>query len=198
MRSNISRLFSFLVMVGLLVAGCGKEPTQIDPEESFFEGPQSSQPLFERAEVLVLSRLAPLDSSITVTRAIGKSGGSIKIPDAGLKVVFPSGSVKLPAGSKTVDITVKAVAGSDVAYEFGPSGLVFQEPVKIEQDLKVTNVYKNSELLKLLEGVYFQSRSGDGTASVSEFRPTYVDVTNRRAKFYIDHFSGYLLAVGRE
>lgn len=194
MNRYLKPVGGLLLLLGVVSAGCGERttPTQAIPSQSPRYSTSSSL-----TEVLVLGRPSPLESAVTVTRAIGKNGGSIEIPEAGLKVVFPLGAVVPPKGSKTVDITVTAVAGSDVAYAFGPSGLVFEAPVKIEQDLKVTNALKDSSLLSSVEGAFYQQLKGDGTASVSEFRPTSVDVSDSKIKFYVEHFSGYLLAVGR-
>lgn len=159
--------------------------------------------------VTVVQRNRPLDRDIVVTRNIGRDGGTIEIRDAGLTVVFPRGAVPVSAGDEYVEITVTALAGNHVAYEFEPHGIVFEVPVEIEQHVRFTNVHPSANAragsgpsADEPTGAYFPDRSallGDGTAVVTEFQETTAPTTLNGAKFrwQIEHFSGYLLASNR-
>jgi hypothetical protein len=147
--------------------------------------------------VSVLQRLQPLDSAISVTAPIGWAGGKIEIPEAGLRVRIPAGALDL-GKRESIDITVTALPGANVAYDFQPHGLRFREALTVEQDSRVTAEGRHPDK-SALEGAYFPDPSllGDGTAGVSEFRPTNFDVHGHRFSWGVEHFSGYLLASGR-
>ena len=140
--------------------------------------------------VTVLQRLAPLSAPVSENAKIGRSGGTIEIPAAGLRVIFPEGAV-----TKPTTITVTAHAGSNVAYTFHPHGLVFQVPVSVHQDAKLTQAWKNT-VFTGSRGAYVQDGSLDGTsAEVTEFRPTTYDLHGAKFHWTVEHFSGYLLSV---
>src|SRR5689334_14824217 len=82
---------------------------------------------------LVLKRLTPLTSDISASAVIGPKGGSIKLDGAGAKIDIPAGAL-----SEATTITMTALAGANVAYEFQPHGITFAQPVKVQQDLRVT------------------------------------------------------------
>ena len=75
-------------------------------------------------------RLTPLAKSITVSKNIGILGGTIAIPEAGLAIVVPP--LAIPA-TKTISVT--AMAGDKLAYEFAPHGLKFTLPLVMTQNL---------------------------------------------------------------
>ncbi len=61
-------------------------------------------------------------------------GGSIEIPQPGLRITVPANA--LPSD---MTITVTAVPGRILAYEFAPHGVVFLKPLTFSQDLRRTN-----------------------------------------------------------
>jgi len=136
----------------------------------------------------LLQRLVPLGQSYTATSTIGTAGGSIAIPRAGVTITFPAGAVAAPTS-----ITVTALAGSNVAYEFEPHGLVFQNPPVITQELGLTQLANNLLLAPSLEGAYYASPAqlAGGSAVVQEEIPASVDLLRLRLTFPIRHFSGY-------
>src|ERR1700759_4443451 len=79
-------------------------------------------------------RLTPLAKSITVSKNIGILGGTIAIPEAGLSIVVPP--LAIPA-TKTISVT--AMAGDKLAYEFAPHGLKFTLPLVMTQSLTKTD-----------------------------------------------------------
>ena len=94
-------------------------------------------------------------------------------------------------------ITVTAVAGSQVAYEFEPHGIQFVAPVVLSQNLSATSA-NNAGLLQPVVGAYFANLSDldpvNGTALVSELLNTSLNLLTKNATFAVFHFSGYLIA----
>ncbi len=212
MKGKFIRLWSVLAASAAISFGCGEVAAPVGPVEQPSHDlvidladdlvvSTTSTVLTTATPVDVLQRTSPLAQDITVSAAIGKSGGTIEIREAGLKFVVPSNALVPPSRQKTVTITVTALAGDEIAYTFQPHGLQFREPVRIEQEFKGTTAEGNRSLLEGVEGAYFPSvtdlDAASGVASVMEFRPTSVDVTGSRIKFTTDHFSGYLIASGR-
>ena len=148
--------------------------------------------------VNTLARFAPLAHDITASGNIGRAGGYIGIPEAGVWLYVPKGVVRERGG---VNFTITAKAGSSVAYEFGPEGSHFADYVVIVQDLLPT-AWVNMENKLALEGGYFASDaqldSKHNRAVVSEFVYTDVDVRHSRALVYVNHFSGYVIATANQ
>jgi hypothetical protein len=148
---------------------------------------------------LVLKRLTPLDSDISVSALIGPEGGSIKINEAGGKIDIPAGALSAPT-----TITMTALAGANVAYEFQPHGITFAQPVKLQQDLRTTWASVYPQLLGLAHGAYYDNSldsdyvdPGKLFVRVKEHQLGYVESNATQLKFYLGHFSGYLVACGR-
>jgi hypothetical protein len=139
-------------------------------------------------QLSLLQRLVPLAESYSAGATIGQGGGTISIPRAGVTVTFPAGAV-----ATSTEVRVTAVAGSNVAYEFEPHGIVFQKPVVVTQELGLTQVVQNLLLAPTLEGAYYTQVTG-GTAVVQEEIPASVDLLRLRLAFPIRHFSGYAVA----
>ena len=144
--------------------------------------------------VIVLQRRVALASDITVTKIIGSEGGTVTVPGAGLTVNVPAGALSVPT-----PITVKALAGRGVAYEFGPHGTQFAKPVRMTQDLRVTAVSPWAVPYMRFKAGYFSS--SDNLlfrllrAVVDELLPANADAVNMVVRFEVKHFSGYLVAV---
>lgn len=148
---------------------------------------------------LVLKRLTPLAADISVSATIGASGGSIAIPAAGGKIDIPKGALSQP----TV-ITMTALAGPNVAYEFQPHGLTFAQPVKLQQTIAGTWAQMYPALLNGMHGSYWGQAQLDSAfidplkifALVKEHEIAYPEANASQIKFYLDHFSGYLVSCG--
>lgn len=150
--------------------------------------------------VQVVTRNTPLATPITASATIGILGGVIRLPGAGLKVVVPALAL-----TKSTKITVTAVAGSQVAYEFEPHGIRFVTPLLVTQDLNGTSAVNSGGLINtVLNGGlfagYFSSTTDlnqpGGTALVSELLNVALNLTSKSATFSVFHFSGYLVATG--
>ncbi|HEX8692592.1 MAG TPA: hypothetical protein VF746_09250 [Longimicrobium sp.] len=193
MRRGLLFTGSALIVAAAGMLGCTDGPTgggQLVPT-----GGPNLEVFDPPVEVNVLQRLTPLARDYTASATIDRGGGTISIPEAGFSIDFPANSI---AGGRKTLITVTALAGSNVAYVFGPEGLVFHNNPMITQDLKGTEVFQNPALRDALEGAYFPDVTylGNGTARIKETRPTVVDVNGWRMKFNIHHFSGYLSSTG--
>ena len=149
---------------------------------------------------LVLKRLVPLAADISVSMVVGPSGGEIKINEAGGKIVFPAGAL----GAPTL-ITMTALAGPNVAYDFQPHGITFAQPVKIQQTVAGTWAAAYPVLINGLHGAYYDSSldsawidPGKYFALAKETEIGYPESNGSQIKFYIGHFSGYMVSCGRE
>lgn len=142
-----------------------------------------------------LTRKKALATDVTASARIGPEGGTLAMPQAGFTMVVPPGALSAP----TV-ITVRAFAGSLVAYEFEPHGTAFAAPVRVAQDLGSTNWTKVN--IAAIEGAYFATAAqldvARNEAVIDEFLPASVDPLTKRAGFSIGHFSGYMLSSGRK
>lgn len=143
--------------------------------------------------VAVLERTEALERDLTVTESIGRNGGVIRIPEAGLTVIVPRWAVL-----RDTEITVTAPAGDLVGYHFEPHGLEFRRPLVVRQDLSKTEASLLDNLLGGgLKAAYFQ---GDLQPRVQALEILDIDLLDFRlsdllyAQFRIDHFSGYVIA----
>lgn len=179
--------FALLAMV--LAVGCDKGVTA--PASSG----AASRTLVSPTIVNVVSRNTPLATSLSASAVIGALGGQLSIPGAGLNVVIPAFALTSPTR-----ITVRAVAGSQVAYEFEPHGIRFLVPLIVTQNLVGTNALNGGLLPQPLVAGYFASLSDldplAGTGLVSELLGTSVSLVTKTVTFQVVHFSGYLVATG--
>ena len=102
----------------------------------------ASRLLIGPTTVKVVTRNTPLANPISASTTVGLLGGQINLPGAGLRVIIPALAVK--AGTK---ITVTAVPGKQVAYEFQPHGIRFLTPLLVTQDLSNTSAANSGGLL---------------------------------------------------
>jgi len=141
-----------------------------------------------------LLRSTPLARDITAYAVIGPTGGELQIPEAGMKLEVPAGAVQAPTVFRAT-----ALAGSAIAYDFGPSGS-FPVALTVKQDLKGTNFDKQP--VDALIAAYVPDIStvnrATGTAKGSEPRETTPDRGSpSKLKFTVTHFSGYMVSTGR-
>ena len=182
-----------LGLSGSAAAGCAGDATGPAPG-----APRVTLSVAGSATVVsVVTRNTPLAADVTAGAWIGRRGGTIDVPGAGLRVVVPGGAVP-----RSTYISVRALAGSLVSYEFGPHGTQFAQPLTITQDLRDLEVRRADGSLREIEAGHFASvddvSASAATASVNELLPVAIDVTGNRVRFNVRHFSGYLLASGRD
>jgi hypothetical protein len=193
---RIRSLAAALVLgASLLVTGCADLPTApepvADPAADPSYGLLGSDGLLSGltgrgggggGEVSVLERRVPLERDEVVTRTIGRRGGVIRLPEAGLTVVFPWGALR-----SDTEITVTAPAGDLVGYHFAPHGIQFRRSVTIMQDLDLRRVLS----LDRLSAHYFD---GELQPKVTSLERLTLWLLRTLGIFKIDHFSGYVIA----
>jgi hypothetical protein len=137
-------------------------------------------------------RTKPLSKAITVTKTIGRTGGSLSIKEAGVTVIVPAGAL-----DRDTEITMTARAGYLLAYDFEPHGVTFKVPLVINQSLNNTNVGLLSPLALKLGYYADPSQLGKTTALVSEIVQGLTSILTRTFTAPIKHFSGYIILCGR-
>ena len=142
-------------------------------------------------------RKAPLKADVVASKLISnKAGASIAVAGTGLTVTIPAGA--LPRDTMT--ITVTALGGNAVAYDFEPAGTKFVAPLKLTQDAKYLSLL-GTLMPTSMQAAYFADRSqvdaSTGNASVNELLPTLVDIVGSKVSFNVSHFSGYMVSGGR-
>ena len=101
LRGFASATFLGLLLIGLL-AGCGGNSG---------EGTSASSP------------------PATVTQTVGSAGGTVSLPTGKVSLTIPPGALSTDT---SITITAMSNAGSAGAvYQFGPSGLIFNQPVTV-------------------------------------------------------------------
>jgi hypothetical protein len=183
------RHWALAMAAACAAAACGdRMPTELAVASS-------SRPTLANTEEVVelLKRTEPLQKSLTATGVIGPHGGRIHIKDAGVRVDFPRGAVVVPTR-----ISVTALRGDNVAYQFEPHGIVFNAPVTVRQELHGTAAWK-TPLADELQGSYFERLLVDPTETFSrskEKRVGKLKESKTALEFSIDHFSGYMVSTG--
>ena len=187
MRTASLRLIG-LVVASVFAAACGENSGITSPPpaaamRSILSSPETVQ---------VVTRDTPLGAPVSASAVFGAFGGTLVVPGTGLKVVVPPLAILSPTR-----ITVTAVAGSQVAYEFEPHGIQFVTPLVVTQNLSGTSAY-NAGLLQPVNAGYFANLSDldplNGTGLVSELLGTSLNLLTHSATFSVFHFSGYLIA----
>jgi hypothetical protein len=147
--------------------------------------------------VSVVRRDVPLAAPLQASKTVGLLGGVIKLPGAGLQVIVPPLAV-----TRSTRITVTALAGDQLAYEFEPHGIHFLTPLLVTQNLNGTSAVNSGGLLSPLVAGYFASTSDlnplNGTGLVSELLGVVLNLSAKTATFPVFHFSGYLIATGED
>jgi hypothetical protein len=187
------RLFvALFVGASFVIAGCADSPTAPQPEavepnygllsgltDLLLGGGGSDSD----NEVTVLQRRVPLEQDEVVSQVVGRWGGVIRLPEAGLTVLVPWGALDEPT-----EITVTAPSGNLVGYHFAPHGLDFDRPVTVTQDLLSTESLLNLDL----SVAYFE---GDLEPTVNALESLPLWLLRVLGIFRIEHFSGYVIAV---
>jgi len=192
MRTTSLRCIGFATAL-VFIAGCGENASTTSPATAVASSSAMRSILSSPTAVQVVTRDVALNSPVSTSAVIGAFGGTLSLPGTGLRVVVPAFAVTSPTR-----ITVTAVAGNQVAYEFEPHGIRFLAPLVVTQDLAGTGVYNGGLLQSGIVAGYFASVSdldpANGTALVSELLSTSLSLLNHSATFAVFHFSGYLVA----
>lgn len=185
----------------LVVAACSTSDSPVSPRSGSPSGvtepeapqtPSTSLLALNTTIVTPLLRTQPLSNPLSASATVGPLGGTLAIPGAGIVVVVPPLAL-----SSRQKITVTAVAGSNVAYEFAPHGLKFNVPLVVTQSLWGTQAAKGGSIdpLSLFAGYFPDSTK---VTSITEQLNVNLNLLNQVATFTVWHFSGYILASGRQ
>jgi hypothetical protein len=176
----------------LLLNACGSSDSPVAPQQAAPSTPASRSLLSSAVNVTPLKRTTPLAKSITTSASIGVLGGKLSIPGAGLTVVVPPLALK-----STKLVTITALAGSNVAYTFEPHGTTFLVPLVVTQDLRNTDAKSGGLVnpLSLFVGYFPDDKK---ILSVTELLNVGVNLLSQSAVFTVTHFSGYIVASGRQ
>jgi hypothetical protein len=194
----------FFALVALVATACGTSDSPVAPEafEAGYADIGGQAPAENFDTLYALKWATRVKQDVSASAVIGNAGGEIKIPEYGFKISFPQGAI-----SKKTTITATVIAGTEVAFRFEPHGITFKAPVKIMQDLRMTTAYSDDAVLAGLKRGYWVDpwsstllESNTGKVQVKEVEDAAIETmsaTGRHARFYVNHFSGYLLASGR-
>jgi hypothetical protein len=209
MHSHVRVLIVLTFVVGGVVA-CASSDTPVTtmrltgpPTPTFDRIKATDSTLAETDEEYsdaapVITRTVPLAADLSATATIGKAGGELRIDGAGVKVVFPAGALRT-----STTITMKALAGGVVAYDFQPHGTQFYLPVMIQQDVGGTSAATETQS-RLMYGGYFGTSLDSSFVDASKTRVKvlqtqlgYLDVSKKQIKIFVGHFSGYTYAYAK-
>jgi hypothetical protein len=194
MRARPFSSLAIAAAIAFSAYGCGATDSPAAPQQRSIEPatPASRTLLGSPQTVTPLLRLTSLAAPITASKTIGILGGAIAIPSAGVTVVVPPFAV-----TSNTTISVTAMAGSNVAYEFAPHGLNFNVPLVMTQNLVGTQAQSGGLVnpLSLYVG-YFPNSSSPN--SVTELLSVGVNLLGQTAVTTLWHFSGYIYASGRD
>lgn len=161
------------------------------PPEQARPQPSGASRLETPITVNALQRTTPLPVEQTASAHIGILGGHLSLPGAGLTILVPPLAVVTP-----VTITVTALAGSNVAYEFSPRGISFLTPLIATQDLSNTQASAGGLIDPLLLYVgYFPDSSH--VTTVTELLDLQVNLLAQTSTALLWHFSGYMWSSGQ-
>jgi len=187
------RLFrSFAPLVGaFLIASCAA-PDLVDPT-----APVTTVTDVAGFQLQAVTWNTPLEAPLMVSQTIDPSGGTITIPQTGLTIEFPAGSV---TSSVTITVTPD---DKYVAYKMEPAGTQFLKDVRVTQLLNTTSVFG----VPLISGLYAAYVADDGVnlsgvLPVLELEPSSTifsllsPLLPQAEVWTIRHFSRYILASG--
>jgi len=194
MNSRMLRILA-VAAAGVILTNCASHDSPVAPQSPVTPTASASSSLLgltTTTTVTPLQRTKPLAKSLSASAYIGVLGGNLAIPGAGITVVVPPLAL-----TSTKLVTVTALAGSDVAYAFEPHGTTFLVPLVVTQDLSNTQAQTGGLInpLSLFVGYFPDNKN---ILSVTQLLNVSVDLFNQTAVFTVTHFSGYIVASGRE
>lgn len=150
----------------------------------------------DRTPATAAQWLIPLTSDISRTALIGPEGGTLELPETGLRLVVPADVVREPT-----PFSVTARAGRLVAYDFEPEGSAFAPALRFEQDpARLEPPPRRSGQPMRMQLGYFEDRSAldevNSLASVSELHDLLDGDAGGRGAFAVSHFSDYVVCWG--
>lgn len=198
------KLYGYAAVAAALMFGasCGDSPTATSPPATELErvDAMASEQAGSITRGYLLKRNVTLSSDVSTSATITPDGGFLMFAEAGLLLYFPEGAL-----SETTAITVTALKGNRVAYDFQPHGIVFNTPVYVAQELLQTELDtpRANKKRSPVWGAYLshgeQDILDDGSANLAEVFDVFYHGKGgeRLAVFTTTHFSGYAFGSGR-
>lgn len=122
MSRTVEIIAATTLAAALALSGCSESSIPTPPVDApAFFSPEPA-PGFS-----VIRRNTPLADDLTVTRTLGPEGGHLEIVAAGVRVSIPAGALSEPT-----EITLRARAGTAMAFELAPGGLELDAVATIE------------------------------------------------------------------
>ena len=178
------------VAVAAAVAACSME-TATSPASDV--GGDRAANILPGSERLAwgLARTKPITKAITARARFTAKGGTLVIKELGVTLTVPANA--LPRDTMT--ITMTALPGAMVVYEFEPHGTVFRTPLTLSHTLKGT---KYDPTKDGLFGGHFTDRSkiDEQKRQVLINETASPFIANGRFNFKIGHFSGWMVSSG--
>jgi len=194
MNFRTLRFMAVAAAGAIFVNACATPDSPVAPQSPTAPSAVASSSLLglTKTTVTPLQRIKPLRSALSASAYIGALGGRLAIQGAGITVVVPPLAL-----TSTKLVTVTALAGSNVAYTFEPHGTTFLVPLVVTQDLTNTQATTGGLInpLSLVVGYFPDSNN---ILSVTELLNINLNLLNKSAIFSVTHFSGYIVASGRE
>jgi hypothetical protein len=197
MKLTARAVLGFVVASGLVLAACS-DRTITQPTAAIERGDGDARLLggllggVGNLLFAPLQRDTPLASNVSWTFTVGSAGGSSSNSSVGLYITIPSGAL-----SSTKTITVTALAGANVAYNFSPH-IEFNKKIYLTQDLSGTSTGLLGGLL--LKGAHFTGSAptynSSGLAIVDEIVSGLHLPWMQTFTFGVDHFSGWITGNG--
>ena len=144
--------------------------------------------------------MSVLNRTVTLGQDYSDSGefeddesGWLRVPEAGIEVYIPEGAL-----ADEEDITLTALAGDAVAFEFAPHGLTFLKPIKVRVNVTDTEAeYMNglglsNGAINDAIGVYYEYDANGQAVPLENFQIYW---NNGWLEFWTNHFSGYAIAM---
>ncbi len=189
-RKVVLQISTMMALFGFALA-CAENPTEPTFDAAFDVPVASSQAISmnqaaQQTGYTLLKWRSPLGSDVHVSkRCTVARGCEIEMENFGVDVV-----VIIPGGALSQDevISVTALAGEYVNFEFGPHGTQFNEAIRVKVATADTNAQKRQDLVAL-----YWIYDANGNPVVQEELPATVG--RKKIEFRPDHFSGYAIAM---
>ena len=178
------------VAVATAVAACSMETATSPVSDVGGERAANILPGTERL-ARGLARTKATTSPLTASARFTAKGGTLVIQELGVTLTVPANA--LPRDTMT--ITMTALPGAMVVYEFAPHGTVFRTPLTISHKLKGTK-YDPTKDGRF--GGHFTDRSKvDNLKRLVRITETMSPfIANGSFNFKIGHFSGWMVSTG--
>jgi hypothetical protein len=194
-RKAVLQIFAMTALMGFALA-CAENPTApsvdslVTANQAYLFAPSTSDGSGgdgstggESTPTLVRWQ-TPLASDVSASQFCqAMKRCSVELQDVNVFVTIPRGAL-----TQDATISVTALAGEFVNFQFGPHGTQFAKNIKVSVSTADTNVSGKQELTAL-----YWIYDANGDPVVQEEIPAVV--WKGRINFSPDHFSGYALAM---